>query len=77
MGEQDKDMLHQVQQYRKLVLLYEALDKEIDQLIMKHGGASQKMPSEALARYRELAHKRDNVQNEMRQLEQLLDIGDT
>ncbi|MDX2137083.1 MAG: hypothetical protein SF123_03235 [Chloroflexota bacterium] len=64
--------LHEVQQYRKLVLIYEAVDAEIDKLIMTYGGHSEAMPPADLERYRDLAHKRDDVQNEMRALEQKL-----
>ncbi len=72
MTEKNKNskMLHDVQHYRKLVLIYESLDAEIDELIMAHGGGTEKMPPEILVRYRTLARKRDEIQNEMRQLEQ-------
>lgn len=72
MTENGSDVLHQVQNYRKIVLLYEAVDEEIDKLIMKHGGTSDKMPQEDLERYRTLARQRDELQNEMRMLEQRL-----
>ena len=77
--EHDDDALHQVQQYRKTVLLYEALDAEIDQLLAETGGASDNMTEEQRALYRELAAKRDNVHNEMRIMEQALleDIDDS
>jgi hypothetical protein len=68
----DSNVLHDVQHYRKLVLIYESLDSQIDELIMAHGGGTEKMPEETLTRYRILAYKRDEVQNEMRQLEQHL-----
>jgi hypothetical protein len=66
------DVLHQVQAYRKIVLLYEALDEEIDKLIMEHGGVSENLSPDDLARYRDLARKRDEILNEMRILEQKL-----
>ncbi len=72
MGENDSDLLQQVQYYRKVVLMYEALDEEIDALIMAHGGTSDKMPWEDLRRYRDLARQRDELLNEMRTLEQQL-----
>ncbi len=65
-----------VQKYQELVLAYEALDKEIDRLIMAHGGASEKMPPQELAHYRDLARLRDDVQNEMRELELELNIDE-
>jgi hypothetical protein len=67
-----RNAVHEVQAYRKLVLVYEALDAEIDKLIMDHGGHSEDMPPAALVRYRELAHRRDELQNEMRLMEQTL-----
>jgi hypothetical protein len=76
MPDEERDALHQVQKYRKVVLLYEALDKQIDDLIMTYGGFMEKMPPEALARYRELARRRDDVQNEMRALELELQIDE-
>ncbi len=72
MGENDSDLLQQVQYYRKVVLMYEALDEEIDTLIMAHGGTSDQMPWEDLRRYRDLARQRDELLNEMRTLEQQL-----
>jgi hypothetical protein len=77
MAENDISALHKVQKYRKLVLVYEALDEEIDKLIMANGGFTENMSSEALQKYRELARKRDDVENEMRTLEQELEIDDT
>ena len=67
MGDKEK-----VQQYRKLVLQYEELNKQIDELIMSYGGATENMPPEALERYRELARQRADVHNEIRFLEQEL-----
>ncbi|HVU10059.1 MAG TPA: hypothetical protein VHD90_02225 [Phototrophicaceae bacterium] len=76
MAENDSDILQQVQYYRKVVLMYEALDAEIDSLIMAHGGTSDKMPPADLERYRDLARQRDELHNEMAEIEQkLLDDG--
>jgi hypothetical protein len=72
MGQNDSDILQQVQYYRKVVLMYEALDEEIDTLIMAHGGTSDGMSPQDLERYRELARQRDELQNEMRAIEQKL-----
>lgn len=72
MGDNDNDILEQVQYYRKVVLQYEALDKEIDTLIMAHGGTSEQMPPEDLEKYRALARQRDELHNEMRAIEQHL-----
>lgn len=65
-----------VQKYQGLVLAYEALDKEIDDLIMSHGGSSEKMPEEELSHYRELARQRDDIQGEMHELELELNIDE-
>lgn len=65
-----------VQRYQGLVLTYEALDKEIDTLIMAHGGSSEKMPPEELEHYRDLARQRDDIQGEMHELELELDIDE-
>ena len=76
MSDETENPLELVQKYRKLVLVYEALDKEIDALIMAHGGSSEKMPPEDLERYRNLARQRDDVQGEMHELEMELNIDE-
>ena len=76
MPDEKGDSLALVHQYQALVLAYEALDKEIDALIMAHGGSSEKMPPEDLARYRDLARKRDDIQGEMHELEMELNIDE-
>jgi len=76
MTDEESNPLVLVQKYRKLVLIYEALDKEIDALIMAHGGSSEKMPPEDLARYRDLARRRDDIQGEMHELEMELNIDE-
>lgn len=64
--------LHEVQEYRKLVLLYEAIQKKINELITTSGGGTEQMSDPDRQRYRELAGQRDELQNEMRILEQRL-----
>ena len=76
MSDEKGDSLAMVHKYQELVLTYEALDKEIDALIMAHGGSSEKMPPEDLERYRDLARKRDDVQGEMHELEMELNIDE-
>jgi hypothetical protein len=76
MPDEKGDSLTLVHKYQALVLAYEALDKEIDALIMAHGGTSEKMPPEDLERYRNLARRRDDVQGEMHELEMALDIDE-
>lgn len=72
MAQDDRDALHQVQNYRKIVLLYEAVQEEINALITASGGTTEKMPETDRTKYRELADRRDELQNEIRYLEQLL-----
>ncbi len=71
---QESDQLKLVQRYRELVGDYESLDKRIDELIMRHGGGTESMSTADLETYRELARRRTEVQNEMRILEQQLEI---
>jgi hypothetical protein len=75
-SENSRDELNRVQEYRKLVLLYEALDEEIDKLIMAHGGSTEKMSDTDLERYRYLARRRDELLNDMRNMEQELLLAD-
>ena len=72
MAQDDRDALHQVQNYRKLVLLYEAVQEEINALITAAGGSTEKMPEADRTKYRKLADRRDDLQNEIRYLEQQL-----
>jgi hypothetical protein len=76
MEDKSSDPRREVQNYRKMVLIYEALDEEIDRLIMANGGGSENMPPEALDRYRDLARKRDDVLNEIHIMEQKLQLDD-
>ncbi|HLU10489.1 MAG TPA: hypothetical protein VK003_12545 [Oceanobacillus sp.] len=76
MEDKKSDALNDVRNYRKLVLIYEALDEQIDKLIMENGGGSENMPPEAFERYRDLARKRDDVLNEIRVMEQKLQLDD-
>jgi hypothetical protein len=75
MSEPD-DIRDEVEHYRQIVLLYEALDHEIDALLMQYGGASENMPPWELSRYRKMARQRDELQNDMLALEQDLDLDD-
>ena len=72
MSDQPNDSLDKVRQYRELVLQYEKIDEEIDALIMAVDGVPDKLSSADRDRYRELANRRDELQNEMRWLEQQL-----
>jgi hypothetical protein len=69
----DKDSTQdKVQRYREIVLQYEALDEAIDALIMAAEGKPENLSPDGFQRYRDLAHQRDELQNEMRWLEQQL-----
>jgi hypothetical protein len=62
----------QVERYRKTVLEYEALDREIDALLMANNGATEEMSAEELAQYRDLAQRRDERYNQLKALERQL-----
>ncbi len=68
----NNEVLRQVQNYRKIVLIYEGLQSQINELLKRYGGSSQNMTDEDRENYRLLAKKRDEVMNEMRVLEQML-----
>jgi len=56
--------------YQELVLRYEALGASIHHLLQAHGGRTDKLPGEALKRYRQLAEERDTLFSELQALEQ-------
>jgi len=66
------DLLDQVKIYQRKVLEYEAINDDINALIMANSGRSEDMSDDDLKRYRELAHKRDEMLHEIRWLEQQL-----
>lgn len=66
------EMLRQVQNYRKIVLIYEGLNAEIHKLLEANTGGTEFMSPEDVQRYRELARQRDEMMSEMRWLEQQL-----
>ena len=72
MADEGRDLRQQVEDYRRIVLQYEAIDEEIDALLASHGGDAEAMSMEELERYRELARRRDDLFNEIRMLEQTL-----
>jgi hypothetical protein len=75
-GDPQPSDIDQVQQYRQLVLEYEALDEEVDGLLARHNGATGKMSDEDYERYRELANHRDYVYNQMKELERQILLDD-
>ena len=65
-------MLARIQNYRKIVLIYEGLNQQIDKLLMANDGGTENMSDEDLHRYQTMAHQRDELYNEMRSLAQQL-----
>lgn len=59
----------QAQAYRKLVLAYEELDQKIDALMESVGGHSENMSPDDLAIYRRLAQERDELYNQIKEIE--------
>ncbi len=74
MSNEDKNQLELVQEYRKQVFIYEELDEKIDSLIMANGGATENMSKDDLKQYRDWAEQRTEALNEMRILEQQLNL---
>ena len=72
MADNPNDTFDKVRLYREVVLQYEKVDEEIDALIMAANGVPDKLSPAERDRYRELARRRDELQNEMRWLEQQL-----
>jgi hypothetical protein len=68
--------MERVQEYQKLVLEYESLDAEIDGLLADHNGSTEQMTDEDFEKYRELAHRRDYVYNQMKALERQILLDD-
>ena len=68
-------MLELVRRYRQLVEAYEALDATIDELVTTARGHPEDMSAADLRQYRELARQRSELLNEMRQLEQELNLS--
>jgi len=70
------DDMERIEQYRRLVLEYEALDEEIDALLAQHRGATENMSDEDFDRYRELAHRRDALYNQMKAVASQIRLDD-
>lgn len=63
------DDLTQAQRYQNLVLAYEELDKKIDALMESVGGHTENMSPEGLQHYRQLAAERDELYNQIKEIE--------
>lgn len=74
MPEPDSAQLAMVRRYRKLVEAYETLDSQIDELVTASRGRADRMSAVDLNAYRELARKRSELLNDMRLLEQRLNL---
>lgn len=74
MSQEERDARQQVEEYRQLVLRYEALDEEIDSFLTAQGGKLDEMTADDRAHYRQMARQRDDLFNDMRALEHLLHI---
>lgn len=72
MSTNEPDIKAKVERYKHLTEQYHALDERIDQLLAAHDGDADQMGDEIHRQYRELAHQRDEIVNEMRHLEQVL-----
>jgi len=75
MPEDKSDQLALVQQYQVLVEAYEALDRRIDEFVSAIRVPRDEMSAADLRRYRELARQRAELLNDMRLLEQQLDLS--
>lgn len=74
MPEPESGQLALVKRYQELVEVYEALDSQIDELVSASRGGADQMSAAELRTYRELARKRSEVLNDMRLLEQKLNL---
>ena len=75
MSEDKSDQLALVQRYQILVEAYEALDRRIDELVSASRVPRAEMSAADLRQYRELARQRAELLNDMRLLEQQLDLS--
>lgn len=58
--------------YQNLVLEYEKLDEQIDNLLMRNNGHTEGMSDADYRTYRELAERRDEIHNQIQALENRL-----
>jgi hypothetical protein len=63
------DEREQAQTYRSLVLRYEEIGNQIQALIDKHNGHSENMSPEDMGVYRQLAEQRDELYNQIKDIE--------
>jgi hypothetical protein len=58
-----------LEKYRETVIAYEAINKEISDLLEANDGGTAKMSDEEYLRYRSMAHRRDELYDMMKRLE--------
>lgn len=75
MPPEDSGQLDLVRQYRQLVEAYEALDSRIDALVTASRGEPKEMSAADLRQYRVWARKRSELLNDMRLIEQQLNLS--
>lgn len=73
----EDDTRSRITRYRELVLRYESIHHDITQLLHQYQGGTEHMVDADRQRYREMAHQRDELVNEIRMLEQQLMDEDT
>lgn len=64
------DEREQAQRYQQLVLRYEAVGQQIQDLITRYGGHTETIPPADMQLYRQLASTRDALYNEIKALEE-------
>lgn len=67
-----KDDKTRVELYQQLVIEYEELDEQIDELLMRNSGHTEGMPDADYSFYRQLAERRDEIHNRIQALENAL-----
>lgn len=75
MPPEESGQLALVQQYRQLVEAYEALDSRIDELVTASRGDTNEMSAADLRKYRQWARQRTELLNDMRLIEQQLNLS--
>lgn len=68
----EDDTQSRITRYRELVLRYESIHHDINHLLHQYQGGTEHMADADRQRYREMAHQRDELVNEIRVLEQHL-----
>lgn len=74
MANQSTNAIMQTQEYQRAVLDYEALERQVTDLLAANGGVTRNLSDESYALYRELAARRDIAYSRVKTLERdLLD----